>query len=741
MIADSRKKLISEDDFKRRLHLAQVTGMWLGALLGALPSLVLVVVLLASPPARITPRVGEPSSDVCTPSALAARNLQRVDFANSFGEPLVPSLWTTMEELEGIKATQTPTTFRLSGINASCMTYEISYVGAVRLAGKNEAGAFVITPPGNVRIDGLPQMTSPSWARIRWEKSSMMAAFLGCAVLTIGLAALFREGATQIVTARYELAEAVPAVGGDGSAYAASGDGGNGSPREDFRPIPPAPEPPSPTYALLRCPDAVPVGEEIELEVGISTVPMEDVEGEPLRAPAVPEYRLTVHVLAQGFRLRSGESWRNELSVTAAHPYPSVVLHLTAEPQDPRIRRIRASYLVEGQSIGFAVRSIKVGALDEQVEAPAAATVGVPGAESAADLTIMIVEGEEQRGELLWTFATPHAGIEAPDLSIPRSIGSEPAAFTRLLIDMVNAREGKAGLFSLLRGVGREISDHMPPAVWNALREIGTRNPGKPPSVLILSDEPYIPWELAEMPQPLAAAIPPFLAAQASVGRWVLPKNGRPSVPPPLHVEVTSTAVISGVYPGRWRLKVAEEEARQLAQQYRNVVPVDATHPEITKCLNGDPEADLLHFAVHGNYDPQGIQNGLVLVDQETLHPLDVKSVDLRRGPFVFLNACQVGAGDRVLGDYAGLAAAFLYAGASGVVAPLWSVRDTIAREVALEFYRRVAAGEPPAVILREERARFRESDAPVSATCLAYQFFGHPELRLRGLTPQGTNP
>ena len=51
------------------------------------------------------------------------------------------------------------------------------------------------------------------------------------------------------------------------------------------------------------------------------------------------------------------------------------------------------------------------------------------------------------------------------------------------------------------------------------------------------------------------------------------------------------------------------------------------------------------------------------------------------RPMFVFLNACQVGAGQRVLGDYAGLATAFLSAGAAGVVAALWNVHDLAARE------------------------------------------------------------
>jgi CHAT domain-containing protein len=103
----------------------------------------------------------------------------------------------------------------------------------------------------------------------------------------------------------------------------------------------------------------------------------------------------------------------------------------------------------------------------------------------------------------------------------------------------------------------------------------------------------------------------------------------------------------------------------------------------------------------------------------------------LAASPFVFLNACQVGSANRILGDYGGMADAFLYAGASGVIAPLWSIKDTVAREIALRFYVEAFAGTPPAEIMRRERASFHGVDAGDSATCLAYIWYGHPSLKL----------
>lgn len=65
------------------------------------------------------------------------------------------------------------------------------------------------------------------------------------------------------------------------------------------------------------------------------------------------------------------------------------------------------------------------------------------------------------------------------------------------------------------------------------------------------------------------------------------------------------------------------------------------------------------------------------------------------------------------------------------MVAPLWSVRDDIAKEISLRFYPGAFGGVRPAEILRQERASFGSSGPPASATYLAYQFYGHPAFRL----------
>lgn len=502
-------------------------------------------------------------------------------------------------------------------------------------------------------------------------------------------------------------------------------------------------DPPRTAYARLECAEAVVAGRAFPLVVGLSPLPVDGVSGPALERPPSSRgpYTLVVQLVADGFRPLSGSGWRHELPVTADAPWPSVTVELVAEPGSAGVgaRAIQAMFSVDGQTIGFAVRAVAVVAHESQLS-PAAAhpvpeslTISVPSEMEAPDLTIRIVTGKAgAEGRLLWTFETAvDLGVAVPFEPLVTDIGDRPEGFTRTLVRGVDTREETTGASSFLRGVGLTVADQMPPEAQRLLTSVAQRVTGRPPRVFLLSEEPHVPWELAVLDHPIDPAAPPFLAAQCDLGRWVLGQR-RPPLPPPTAVPARSMAVVTGNYGSRFpRLFEAEQEAEQLRQLYA-AAPVGAVATEILGCLGGSPDAEVLHFAVHGTYDEGGEDEGLILSDGTRLQPLDVKGAYPVKGtPFVFLNACQVGNGNELLGDYAGLAQSFLYAGAAGVVAPLWSVSDTVARELALTFYERAfEEGATAAGVLRRARARY--GDAGGDATWLAYQFFGHPAMALR---------
>ena len=444
-----------------------------------------------------------------------------------------------------------------------------------------------------------------------------------------------------------------------------------------------------------------------------------------------------MHVTADGIDVAPGGSSRHELRVDPGNDLPYVTLRLIAQPQREPVReaRIQALFTVGGQAIGFGSRAVIVvadrtlmtGRVPDQPEPGTAAPLPVRTA--SPDLTIWLRTGKAE-GTLLWAFETS-TGVAVPEAPVEKSIGTDAKTFAKSLILKVNGLEGKATLYPFLRGVGKTIAEKMPDELFELLGAVA-KHVGRRPLVQLLTEEAYVPWELAWLEVPLDDTLPPYLGAQALVGRWITGTR-RPQSPPPAVATGTAIAVVSGLYdkvPGWNRLVAAEEEAAELTKRY-DASPVDATIAPVLALLDGEPHADVLHFAVHGNYDQGGGMDGLVLVDRELVDPFVVGGMTLRGAPFVFLNACQVGTGQAILGDYAGLAAAFLKAGACAVVAPLWSVKDTIAKELALGFYERVRAGEAPAEVLRSERASAEASRTPPSATAFAYQFFGHPAMTM----------
>jgi CHAT domain-containing protein len=502
-----------------------------------------------------------------------------------------------------------------------------------------------------------------------------------------------------------------------------------------------AEDPPRSAYALLQSPSVAHVGVPITVTVGISPEPTPGVVGGEMHRPpsSVGSYVLSVEVVAEGFSFGANERPRNDLPVTAENPYPSFELHLTAQPTDADVapRAIQAMYAVDGQTIGLAVRPVAV--LKDQTvvtnvaaSQPPSVNISIPTDEKAPDLTIRIlIPSEDRQGTLHVSLDSRYGDVKIPEESFTVDVGEDAAEYAAGLVEQVGRREGQPGLYEFLLGTGKEIAQQLPQAFWDVFPQVAAKAKGRPPAILILTQEPYIPWELAVLDPVLDPDLPPFLGAQANVGRWILADRG-PTLPPPTHLEVKKCAVVYGTYgvSGVQELVDAEEEAKTIEEVYA-AAAVNADMPEVLECLKGIPRAEVLHFAVHGRYDPGKPDSGLALVDGTVLAAEQIRSRKLEAAPFVFLNACQIGSGDKVLGDYAGIAAAFLYAGASGVVAPLWSVRDVLAKDIALRFYEAAFSGQTPAEIFRRERVAFQDSPKTTSATFLAYQFYGHPSLKV----------
>lgn len=105
------------------------------------------------------------------------------------------------------------------------------------------------------------------------------------------------------------------------------------------------------------------------------------------------------------------------------------------------------------------------------------------------------------------------------------------------------------------------------------------------------------------------------------------------------------------------------------------------------------PQADILHLAVHGVYQPStplfsrlGLAPGSGHDGFLEVH--EILGLDLQNANLVVLSACESAVGDRTDGDeIVGLTRAFLTAGAPAVLSTLWSIDDAASAYLMEQFH------------------------------------------------------
>lgn len=462
------------------------------------------------------------------------------------------------------------------------------------------------------------------------------------------------------------------------------------------------------------------------------------------------------------------------LQVSDAAPYPTQTVQFVAEwgPDDdplPPERRIGVHYLVGGQLVGIAWRSLVVVDAAAKVDTAPQVSTREPAlldldtllGEDLPDLIVTICSSDSRNaGQFVWTAYSGASGVSVPDGPRTAQLDGDLQAFVVEIRRAVQFSKGGADDYLDLAGRAVRIGRAVPAPVAKAIADVITA-PSRTtaPAILLLTEELSLPWELAMLPlaTPLTTAwggVSPFVGAHAAIGRWPLSEH-KPRPTPRPSVMVRKAAVLTADYQGvqGWgKLDHALSEASDVSGLFTPAAT--AVRPalwDVVDLLKGTPPADVVHVALHGQFDAAGAQEGLVLLDTDAsgqptakwrfLTPVEIETGNLGSGPFVFLNACQVASDKRVLGDYGGFASTLLRIGASGVVAPLWNVDDDVAATIAESFYAatwsaaqgtKVSAAEAiRAVRATYTEAAVRAQTPGITATRVAFQVYGHPRLQL----------
>ena len=345
-----------------------------------------------------------------------------------------------------------------------------------------------------------------------------------------------------------------------------------------------------------------------------------------------------------------------------------------------------------------------------------------------ADLT-MFIDEHETGGKIEFTILVS-ASDPALELNLksfgPFTLEVDPSAFFETFFKEIedlpaDTPEQRKIADRRLAAKGAYLTETlMPPE----LRDTMWRLRDKLTSIIVQSEEPWIPWELCRLVGHEAdgrTVEGPFLCEAFAVTRW-LPGLGfkRP-------LRVNNLAL---VVPGDSGLPLATAErdyVLSLAAAGRTVTAIDPTFTAVQDAFVAGAY-DAWHFTGHGvAKDSNPDKSAITLAGDEPFSPEDVSGQAANVGlahPLVFFNACQVGRSGMALTGIGGWARRFVQVGAGAFIGAYWSVYDEAAFAFAKEVYARLLASMPIGEAVKEARIAVRAEGDP---TWLAYTVFADP--------------
>ena len=250
----------------------------------------------------------------------------------------------------------------------------------------------------------------------------------------------------------------------------------------------------------------------------------------------------------------------------------------------------------------------------------------------------------------------------------------------------------------------------------------------------IQSEEPWVPWELCRLCAPDNAGTivgDRFIAESYFVTRWFL------EVPEVRTLSMTRIGLVVPVTGGVVTAAGERGAVESLATDKRTVTQIPCDARELRKHL-AMGKYDVLHFVGHGSYaEGDADRSSFKLENGTRFSPIHLsgESENLGRAkPIVILNACEVGRSGMTLGGVGGWPRAFVGAGASAFIGPLWKAAESSAAEFSSELYKALLEG----ISLGEAIHRARIVRAADDPTWLAFTAYGHPDARIKVDAPEG---
>ena len=337
------------------------------------------------------------------------------------------------------------------------------------------------------------------------------------------------------------------------------------------------------------------------------------------------------------------------------------------------------------------------------------------------DLCIRMEGGEPTRLTFELAVLDPRIGPREDEFG-PVTVPKSPRAFLAdLLIDLDGMSckddESREISYERLAAKGSTLFRLLPLGLqmWLWLAK------GRARTLQLVSDDPYLPWELIRLRPQTDDEVSVFLSEAFAVTRWL------PDLAPQRQLSLSRIALVAPYCENLPSTAAEREDLLALhAPGIREVVEIEPRYLQVKSALRSG-EFDAWHFighAVSRTEDPD--RWNFPLEGEEPLKPEDLKDAGAfgRRHPWVFLNGCRTGGGGISLDGTSGWGKRFLEAGAGAFIGTHWSVRDRGAREFAKTLYGSFLRGLPIGEGFREVRKAFLSEDP---LTALAYVVYAHP--------------
>ena len=286
-----------------------------------------------------------------------------------------------------------------------------------------------------------------------------------------------------------------------------------------------------------------------------------------------------------------------------------------------------------------------------------------------------------------------------------------------------------------VRNLGEDLWDRLIPQDLKAVYA-KERDAWRDRTLVIVSDEPYIPWELVwpfgedwEDENPLCIT--------TRMTRWLrrdAQGNGHEAAPATLRLR--SLACLAPPDSGLAAAQTEREFLKRVVSEHglRDLSPWPPTWSAVADLLE-EGEYDWLHAAAHGNFYPPApdSDSAVWLQDQRALQPESFVGRRIlahlkQQRPGFFLNACHTARQEWTLTRMGGWPDRLVSKGAGFFLAPMWTVSDDPALTFARSLYGGLLSGQTVAESVRQARL---EARTPGDPTWLAYSVYAHPNARL----------